>query len=392
MSIRILHTADWHFRPGPLLEETIIAAEAAADLAKERGVNLAILAGDLFDRSLRLESSAARAAIDAVRKLAEAVPTLVIQGTPSHDVPGALDLLRKLSTPNLKVMDAAGLVVLDESGKFSSPVNNHSPSAVIAVLPETTPAALRAGGDDNPTLVLKELIASLMDSGKKIAAHNDAPLILAAHGTVRGAILPTGLPVPDEGLVLDPDDFADADYTALGHIHKFQALSRAAYAGSLTPQDFSEQGPHGVLVVQASAGADPVIDFVETPHTPVRTLDAAEVEDATPDTIQGSRIKIKLPISEGMSPVEAEKPVREMLERLGAAEVVFDHEMEVSSRVRAEGISSRLSMWDKLQAWAEANGIKLPDSTHDDLAILELAENPDEAASKALEHLQDSLG
>lgn len=386
--VRLLHTADWHFRPGPLLEETVRAASAVADLAREREVRAAVLAGDLFDRSLRLESEAARAAVDAVRRLVEAVPTLVLQGTPSHDVPGALDLLRRLALPGLTVMDTAGVVVLDGSGRFVEPSRAGDPSLVVAAFPEPTVASLEAGLGENPALALDEALTALLESGRRTAEESRVPLVLAAHGMVRGAVLPSGLPAPDDGPVLEREALALADYAALGHVHRFQTFDRAAYAGSLVPQDHTEREPHGVVVVEVAAGGEPSIEFVETPHTPVRVVEAADVPSLEPDAVRGARVRVELTVKEGESPIELERPIRERLAAMGAAEVTFRRRVEVRTRVRAEGISTARTMWDKLSAWAEARGVDLPDTARDDLALLEAAEDPDQAAARMLELLE----
>ena len=54
--MRILHTSDWHlgrsFKRVPLLEEQCRFTDQVVDLVGSEGIDLVVVAGDVFDRAL----------------------------------------------------------------------------------------------------------------------------------------------------------------------------------------------------------------------------------------------------------------------------------------------------------------------------------------------------
>ena len=54
--MRILHTSDWHlgrsFKTVPLLDEQVGFVDQVVDIVDSEGVDLVVIAGDVFDRAL----------------------------------------------------------------------------------------------------------------------------------------------------------------------------------------------------------------------------------------------------------------------------------------------------------------------------------------------------
>ena len=60
-----------------------------AEVAREREVDLIIIAGDLFDAPIRnSDADSMPLLLDACGALLDAAPVVSVQGTPSHDAPG----------------------------------------------------------------------------------------------------------------------------------------------------------------------------------------------------------------------------------------------------------------------------------------------------------------
>lgn len=84
------------------------------------------------------------------------------------------------------------------------------------------------------------------------------------------------------------------NYIALGHIHKPEIFSmKIAYAGSLEPLDFGEQGPHGYI--QGEIDRETHIKFIDSARAEFKT---ESIEIAEEDTLDSIRHKIRKVIYE----------------------------------------------------------------------------------------------
>src|SRR3954447_17565363 len=83
---RFLHTADWHlgrsFHGESLLDAQAAAIDHAVETARAARVGAVVLAGDVYDRALP-PVDAVRLADEALRRLSEICPVVVISG--NHD-------------------------------------------------------------------------------------------------------------------------------------------------------------------------------------------------------------------------------------------------------------------------------------------------------------------
>jgi exonuclease SbcD len=343
--------------------------------------------------------------VEAVRLLAETAAVLVVQGTQSHDVPGSLDLLRKVKGTHTIHVSTAPEILHHRPALWDTELLPHIPGSapqlathlIIASLPEFTPTGLRSVadgmGEASLALAFKQIVNDLIRNARTIADQHSVALIVAAHGAVAGAVSPTGHVFDGTGLAYNKSDLAPALFSAFGHVHKPQILhNRTVYAGSLVPQDFSETGPHGVVLIEFDHTSDfkqaypqPAITWLPVTFTPVTTLDEGATID--PSTITGTRVRVKITVKEGQSPAAEEDALREKLLAAGATEVVFEHRTEGVYRVRAEGISRAQTNFDKLRAWAQAMSIPIPEGLENELALLE-ANTADEAARLALSAIE----
>jgi exonuclease SbcD len=137
-------------------------------------------------------------------------------------------------------------------------------------------------------LMLRRLEGLLLTGEESLVSQldPDLPAILAAHGTVQGAIYGSERSVMlGSDLILPPSlvQHTAFDYVALGHIHKHQSVGEqppAVYAGSLERIDFGEEKEaKGFVVVELERGRA-AWRFVSLP---ARTFVTIRVEAMLPD-------------------------------------------------------------------------------------------------------------
>jgi DNA repair exonuclease SbcCD nuclease subunit len=234
MTIRLLHTADWHLghafasfgeAAGRRRDEQRQAIERLAALAIETAADAVLLAGDLFD-SAKPEAAALAVARQFLDRLAaKHIPAFAVSGT--HDYLG---------------VDAA------------KPLLEHN--NLVWFAPSTCRQPLRVTGRD-ADFWLYALSAKAGQPADLALLKRREPggcHIGMLHATVdyHGAfhVADKDLPVTPEQL-----DALGLDYVALGHFHTHQEIkvgSRlvAAYCGTPVAARFNETGPRVALVVE----------------------------------------------------------------------------------------------------------------------------------------------
>ncbi|AWR85977.1 metallophosphoesterase family protein [Meiothermus taiwanensis] len=264
--MRILHTADWHL--GKVLKgrertpEIRQALQELLKLVRSERIELVLVAGDLFDRSV-VSTEAEAAAFEFFVGLRELqVPALVIAG--NHDSRDRLEALSPLLSltgatvfGNLRFAEDGGVV--------------EALGAKVALLPFLSERRLVRAGDllKGDSADWKRTYGhSLELILKNLATGFSADLnLLMAHLTVEGGQLGGGeftfhttnsYAIPKSAFPLS------LSYVALGHLHRQQQVCEAPvawYAGSLIQLDFgeSENSNQGALIVELEPGQQPQI-------------------------------------------------------------------------------------------------------------------------------------
>jgi DNA repair exonuclease SbcCD nuclease subunit len=209
-TVRLLHTSDVHISTvGPALW----ALAAVVDMALESGVDLVLIAGDLFD-SARVPQEVAEAVVADLARLT--VPTIVIPG--NHDCIDQLSIYRRVD--------------LTKAGDHVFFAND--------------PGGRR--------LVLEELRLSVWARGIEDHKPSNRPLlgyepsgpryweVVVAHGHYVGREEASDRSSP---ITAEEIGRLSCDYLALGHWHRFLDVSEgettAFYSGS--PSDAGADGP-----------------------------------------------------------------------------------------------------------------------------------------------------
>ena len=256
--MKILHCADLHIREKDV-EEIDGCLSMIVRTARDERVDLAVIAGDIFDsRDIKLDSRSALMAIAFVSALADICPVAIVLGTPSHDgkAPEILRFARGIFP--IRVAAAPEQVYLYEGAFRDGDMQDGRPQAALTLIPQPTkqffPTAsdIRTG-DQEIGQALTGLFAGF---GAQAAGHH-GPHILVYHGGISGAKLSTGQTLTGQDIEVSVDqlNLAGADLNLTGHIHLPQQLGeRTFYSGSVYMNNWGENHKHGFYLHEVSGG------------------------------------------------------------------------------------------------------------------------------------------
>lgn len=258
--LRIVHTSDWHagrlWKRVNRLDELERALSSMCDYVERERIDLVLMTGDVFDNGAP-GPEAERVVYEVLLRLARVCPVVVLAG--NHDNPRRLEawgLLAQIANIHCigrpKPLSQGGLL------KFETPRG----TALVAPIPF---APLRWFVTAEGLADEAKAMSSYAQGVQRLAANlasgfrADCVNLLMAHTHVDGAVL-----ARSERVVHLGDQWAieaaaipeTAQYAALGHIHKPQAVRHGVeYAGSPLQLDFGEEGEEkSFVVVEARPG------------------------------------------------------------------------------------------------------------------------------------------
>lgn len=284
--MKILHTADWHlgntFHGHSRLEEHKHFLSWLLEQLDEHQPDALLIAGDVYD-SPNPSAAAEELFYDFLLHATGTLPGLqVVITAGNHDSAGRLEApAALLKTHNVYVR---GTIHYTPGGTpdydyYLLPLasrQNGEAECVCMALPY-----LR-GGDYPAGLTPEEGLRHFFDALHKAyrrSAFNGLPLVACAHFYASGADISNT--EHSERLVVGGQDCVGADvtgndirYTALGHIHKAQAVRETSgmyYAGSALPMSFSElHYRHGIQLVEMDGHGR--CEVRQLPYEPLRRL------------------------------------------------------------------------------------------------------------------------
>ncbi|MFE6746096.1 exonuclease SbcCD subunit D [Kitasatospora purpeofusca] len=273
--MRLLHTSDWHLGRTFYRESLIDAQRAFLDhlltVAREREVDVVLVAGDVYDRAI--PSLDAVALFDhALNSLADLrVPVVMISG--NHDSPQRLGVTSRL-------IERAGIHLRTDPATCHTPAVLHDAHGPVAFygLPYLEPFLTREEmAADKPTH--EAVLDAAMDRVRADLAARPAGTrsVVLAHAFVTGGrtsdserdITAGGIPTVGAAV------FEGIDYVALGHLHRPQKVTdRIRYSGSPLAYSFSEAGyAKTTWLVDLDADANLTTEAVPCPcPRPLATL------------------------------------------------------------------------------------------------------------------------
>ncbi|TFV87794.1 exonuclease SbcCD subunit D [Blastococcus sp. CT_GayMR16] len=283
--MRLLHTSDWHI--GRSLHGTDLLAEqeqvlaGLADVVTAEGVDVVLVAGDVYDRAVP--------SADATAVLSRVAARLRRAGAAVVLTPGNHDSARRLGTFS-ELLAVGGLHVRAETQKLDEPVllaDEHGEVAIYG-LPFLEPEVARFELGLPAARSHEAVLAEAMDRVRAdLFLRPGARSVVLAHAFVGG-----GLPSESErdisvgGVDLVPAAVFDGvDYVALGHLHRPQTLTpRLRYSGSPLAYSFGEAGQQKqawLIDLDASGLAD--VRPVELPTPRPLSVLRGELEDLLAD-------------------------------------------------------------------------------------------------------------
>jgi len=404
--IRIAHFSDLHYGPKNLAEADRCFGDAI-DQAIRLNAQAAVLSGDATDHAMDLHAPAAVKLAAQVRRLADQCPVLMLQGTYSHEPPGALAIFRLLGgrypVHAADRIQQVGLTAdrgwtASEGWRFES-----IPAGLLALftcVPTVNKAVVAAAvGAGAAAQAVGEQLADLLQGFAPIhraARALGIPTIGVSHGTVFGCVSEHGVPMAgfDHEFTTGSLFAAEAQAFLLGHIHRHQswqfdgAAGRQciAYPGSIGRFHYGEEGAKGFLLWEVDADG---ATFKLEPTPARRTIDI--VFDGKPDLdalreatarqdIAGAFVRVRWTVAEEDRHEVDRAAIQRLLE--GAAQAKLEGRIVPVVRTRAAGISRLGSLEDKVHIWAQATQAD-PTPLLACLARLAAA-TPDEIAERVL--------
>lgn len=285
--MKILHTADWHlgdnFHGFDRVAEHEHFLRWLTDLISNEKPDALLVSGDIYDNA----NPSAQAEELLYSFLVSA--TMANPGMRIIITSGNHDSGRRLQAPSglMRPLGAEvrGLVEKTDKGEADidnliipvSAIGNPEEKALVLAVPY-----LRSGDyeqKDTMSNSIRSFFTSVAKRARKLYG-KDLPIILMAHLYAAGAEV--ALNEHSERLVVGGEDCIDVDqlnveaeYVALGHIHKAQQVgaddNMVFYAGSPVPMSFTEKDyTHGVNKIVLGASGGMIVEQVE--YTPLRAL------------------------------------------------------------------------------------------------------------------------
>ncbi|MEV5833878.1 exonuclease SbcCD subunit D [Nocardia sp. NPDC052112] len=239
--MRMLHTSDWHigrtFHGVDLLADQAAALAAIAELVAAESVDVVVLPGDVYDRSIPSADAIAVCiqGFEAIR----AAGAQIIATSGNHDSPTRLGAGASFAA-------AGGLHLRTTVAAADQPVLLSDAHGAIACygIPYLEPEITRAELDVPQARSHAEILDAAMSRIRAdIAERPGTRTVVLAHAfVVGGEATGSERSISVGGVETVPlSAFDGIDYVALGHLHSPQTLSQSVrYSGSPLPYSFAE--------------------------------------------------------------------------------------------------------------------------------------------------------
>ena len=289
--MKIIHTSDWHigrrFEHEPMHAEQRAFLTWLAEVVRDLRVDLVVVAGDVYDRSLPAE--------DAVALLDEGLNGIRAAGATVVMISGNHDSAQRLGF-GARRQALGGVHIFADDRSPPAPYVFTAGAERVAVVatpfldPQLAPV-LPLDDEGNPRRRTHEsvLVDALVAGRAALRPLRPMPAIAVAHAFVTGGETSDSeraLAIGGADAV-GADVFDGFDYVALGHLHRPQRIGgcdHVAYSGSPLPYSFGEEHPKSVRVLQIGSGGLQSVQELAVPvGRPVRTL-TGRLSDLLGDT------------------------------------------------------------------------------------------------------------
>jgi exonuclease SbcD len=353
VTIRLLHTSDWHLgrtiRNRPRTEEFGAVLDEVVRIAIDERVDGVLVAGDLYDSRAPAPEADAVLVETLVHLHEAAIPVVAIGG--NHDSAQRLEAFAPLYRAvgativgNVQRPDAGGVVELASRDRGTTAL-----IACVPFVPERRFASTAALFDASESwyATYADGMGNLLDAFAA-AFRPDRVNVLMAHLYADGSLLGGGEREVTVGLeyAVSPARLpATASYLALGHIHRPQRVAGTAapgrYSGSLLQLDFGEtEQQKSVAIVEAAPGTPATIR--EVARTAGRRLvdlrGSLDAVTAAAETVGDAWLRV-LVETDGPIPGIADR-VREALPNALDVKLVYDRTADDETGPRSAGVGA----------------------------------------------------
>ncbi|MDR0645384.1 MAG: hypothetical protein LBG05_10875 [Treponema sp.] len=392
MSVKVLHLADIHFS-SDRKDLVISCLRDVEKTVKENPVDVIAIAGDVFDSAvLNSGSSELPRFIESIKRLGDLAPTVMVYGTPSHDVDQSLDIFKTLNTRyGITILEPGQAYFLAPNAGWIFPeseanryFNRDDRLALIFGIPEPRKKYLLAdtsvGKDETEEAIREAMHKMCFLLAAKRQEYSSMTCLVLYHGDVAGSVLQNDQTVErGTGIAITVDDLGDigADYYALGHIHKPQRVGNlpAYYAGSIT-RNFGEQHKAGYNLVCVDKGSHDLkrIDWPipQNMKIEIRSMQAFKAFSCETKEISGKKVWVEISCTkEERALIDTEKELSDLIESGavdGSRVTISDIPVET---VRAAEITEASTPAKKFEIWAENSDIKVEETLLKKITSLE---------------------
>jgi DNA repair exonuclease SbcCD nuclease subunit len=387
--MKIIHISDEHW-DADKLEKCQASHEFILSKVRESKPDLVISTGDFWNkRQTMSNASAFLYGITAVREIADLAPLVIISGNAEHDSPGSIGWFNTLETKYpIYATERAETIMFAEVDNHPSFLKMDEieknprtrPLALVHLFPYPTKAHFLAEAGnlsiDESNKLIQEALRQMFLGMGLLSDEVQCPVILAGHCNVSGAMLSTGQILLGQDIMINKHDLelARADYYALGHIHKAQAITeRMHYAGSTYHCNFGETEKKSfnlVEILDTEAPRGLVFSRIEIPSRPL-SLHECEIK------VGIEPIKDMNPSEQWKDWIDAELRIRvyetkeqhgqinddELKEYYsGAYSYTIERITIPDERIRSNEIAATaMNLVDKVKIWSKVIGKELPE-------------------------------
>ncbi|MBF0432657.1 MAG: exonuclease SbcCD subunit D [Fibrobacteria bacterium] len=242
--MKILHTSDWHLgkhlHERSLLEDQTFVLDQITEMVKEKGHDVLIISGDIYDRNVASEDAVAcfNSFLVTFKEVNPETRIVLIAG--NHDSAKRLSYCAD-------ILPLGGIYIGWNPEQVDKPVTlkirNEFTNIYLMPFLDPHAYAVHKEGEDAPE---KSHEAAVAEALRRINKNKDPEQtnILVAHLYTRGSEAGgSERNFIGSATLVDPDLLQGFDYVALGHLHRFQqVVENVWYPGSPMPYSFSETG------------------------------------------------------------------------------------------------------------------------------------------------------
>jgi DNA repair exonuclease SbcCD nuclease subunit len=375
--MRVAVAADLHVKlAGPRAAEAERCMSWLRDDLIAQRPDLVVIAGDFYhQRATPAEERYAQEWLRAVVAGA-GCDVLIVRG--NHDDGDQLDVLGATATTGGKVIACRHPVAHGARGVHVSLLPWPELGRLAAVLPSASIAERREAAH----AALVDILRGCQPN------HASTPHLLVCHAAIAGAACDSGQPiVGSDELAVTTSDLMEArpDVVLCGHIHAAQQMVAPVpvhYVGSLFRGSFGEAiGDKGYTIAEWD-GSGWELTRRESPARRMLLVECRwtggddahlDGDEVDPEECQDAEIRLRVEFAsdEREAARAAAAGVRRTLEEAGAFSVTVEERPVVVQRTRCSEIAAARTTAEKVEQWAKAAGLEVPEGAGGKLAALE---------------------